>query len=383
MNKSFNISFEILRYWSNRDFKGWDPYDMLNSKVVQAIIPKNSHFLLWVCIQLGKVLPINLRRVMQVPKTHNAKGVALFISGICNYWHISPKDKPELKKYLDRLIIILSDLKDPSINAWGYGFLWVARGGLRFPAGAPNVVVSYYVYSALEKVANLKDYNPPVNIKDWIFPQDLLEVLRRTEFNEGPLFSYSGYEGNEGVFNASLFASLIFAKSSEKLDEHDNRFVLDSIKTVEDNIKEDGSIGYGQKPFQGWVDNHHTLYIIEAASRLNRETRFTFNQQKLDKAILFYRNNFIKDKGFPLFLNKSYVMDFHALGQLLRMREFDLYGYSETKRVLDKWQRYFKKSKYPYRIYKYRINNVNYIRWTQAFMFYGLSYFDRYGNAKS
>jgi len=383
MNKSFNISFEILRYWSNRDFKGWDPYDMLNSKVVQAIIPKNSHFLLWVCIQLGKVLPINLRRAMQVPKTHNAKGVALFISGICNYWHISPKDKPELKKYLDRLIIILSDLKDPSINAWGYGFLWVARGGLRFPAGAPNVVVSYYVYSALEKVANLKDYNPPVNIKDWIFPQDLLEVLRRTEFNEGPLFSYSGYEGNEGVFNASLFASLIFAKSSEKLDEHDNRFVLDSIKTVEDNIKEDGSIGYGQKPFQSWVDNHHTLYIIEAASRLNRETHFTFNQQKLDKAILFYRNNFIKDKGFPLFLNKSYVMDFHALGQLLRMREFDLYGYSETKQVLDKWQRYFKKSKYPYRIYKYGTNNLNYIRWTQAFMFYGLSYFDRYGNAKS
>ena len=92
-----------------------------------------------------------------MPKTHNAKGVALFISGICNYWHISPKDKPELKKYLDRLIIILSDLKDPSINAWGYGFLWVARGGLRFPAGAPNVVVSYYVYSALEKVADTAD----------------------------------------------------------------------------------------------------------------------------------------------------------------------------------------------------------------------------------
>ena len=107
MNKSFNISFEILRYWAKRDFKGWDPYDMLNSRVVKAIVPENSHFLLWVSIQLGKVLPINLRRILLVPKTHNAKGVALFISGVCNYWNISGENRPELKKYLDRLIIIL------------------------------------------------------------------------------------------------------------------------------------------------------------------------------------------------------------------------------------------------------------------------------------
>ena len=376
-------SFEILRYWAKQDFKGWDPYDMLNSKLIRACVPNNSHFLLWVFIQLGKVLPLNLRRILLVPKTHNAKCIALFISGICNYWYLCKDDRPELTNYLDRLVLILQKLKDPSSNAWGYGFLWVARGGLRFPAGAPNVVVSYYVYSALEKLSNLEDYKPPVKIDEWLYPKDLLGVLRRSKLNNGLLFSYSAYEGNEGVFNASLFASFIFAKSNQKLNKTEKEYVIQSIRTIEDNIQENGSIVYGQKSFQDWIDNHHTLYILEAGLRLNSETDYNFNRNKLDKMIIYYRNNFLKNKKFPLFLNRMYVMDFHALGQLLRMTEYGIYEFSEIEEVLNKWVKYFNKSKFPYRIYNFGINRVNYIRWTQAFMFYGLSFYDKYGSEKS
>lgn len=376
MNSRLNDSIEILRYCAKSDFKGWDPYDILNSRIIATLVPQKAHFILWVCIQMGKSLPVNFRKVLLVPKTHNAKGIALFIMGICNYWNVCNSIRPELKKYLDRLILILRDLKDPTLNSWGYGFLWVARGKLRFDADAPNVVVSYFVYSALEKISNLEDYEPPVNIQEWIFPHDLLKVLRRTMFDEGPMFSYSAFEGNEGVFNASLFASFIFAKSSIKLDDLDKDFLVQSIKTIENCIKEDGSLVYGQKSFQKWVDNYHTLYVIEAGIRLNKETEFEFNQEKLEKMIKFYRREFLKDKKFPLFLNKSYVMDYHALGQLLRMTEFEIYEYSEIKQVLNKWQSYFKNSKYPFRIYTYGINRINYLRWTQAFMFYGLSFFN-------
>mgnify|MGYP001039951796 CR=1 FL=1 len=376
------ISFKILRYWSKQDFKGWDPYDMLNSKLIKACVPNKSHFLLWVFIQLGKVLPFNLRRILFVPKTHNAKCIALFISGICNYWYLCKDDRSELGNYLDRLVLILEELKDPSKNAWGYGFLWVARGGLRFPAGAPNVVVSYYVYSALEKLSNLENYNPPIKIDKWLYPKDLIHVLRRTTFNEGLLFSYSGYEGNEGVFNASLFASFIFAKSNLKLNETEKQYICQSIRTIEDNIQDDGSIVYGQKSFQNWIDNHHTLYIIEAGLRINKETEFNFNEEKLEMLIKYYRKHFLKNEKFPLFLNKKYVMDFHCLGQLLRMSEYGIYEFSEIEVVVKRWVKYFNKSKFPYRIYKFGTNRINYVRWTQAFMFYGLSFYDRYGNEK-
>ena len=118
MCKYKTISLEILRFWAKRDFKGWDPYDMLNSKVIKSAVPQKSHFFLWVLIQVGKVLPINLRRMLFVPKTHNAKGIALFITGICNYWNLFNDKKPELSKYLDRLVLILNELKDPSLRIY-------------------------------------------------------------------------------------------------------------------------------------------------------------------------------------------------------------------------------------------------------------------------
>ena len=32
----FNHTLEILRYWAEMDFKGWDVYDGLNSKLFKA-----------------------------------------------------------------------------------------------------------------------------------------------------------------------------------------------------------------------------------------------------------------------------------------------------------------------------------------------------------
>lgn len=381
--KNQEIGIEILRYWAKRDFKGWDPYDMLNSKLIGAIVPRRSHFILWVCIQLGKVLPINLRRIMMVPKKHNAKGIALFISGIANYWYINESLRPEMKSYLDRLLTILKDIKPIEIDAWGYDFLWVARGGLTFPSGAPNVVVSYYVYSAIEKVTELDDYEPPFNLKNWVFSDALLPVLKRTEYSQGPLFSYSGHAGNEGVYNASLFGSLIFSKSIQRHSEIDANFVKRSVKTVENSVSDDGSIVYGQNTFQDWIDNHHTLYIIEGALRINSETELSFNEDRIKDLIAFYEERFLDDIKFPLFLNKKYVMDFHALGQLFRMTEFDIFPQEKVDALYEYWMRFYRNRRFPYRVFKYGfMNRINYVRWTQAFMFYGLSYYYRYGKRK-
>ena len=101
-------------------------------------------------------------------------------------------------------------LKSKNINAWGYNFDWQARGGLFFPAFTPNVVVSYYVYCAYEAVSKLRDYKPPYEISDFIFPIDLIKKLKKTKIGKDQiLFSYSPLRGNETVYNASLFASYI------------------------------------------------------------------------------------------------------------------------------------------------------------------------------
>ena len=76
-------SFQTLKlYCEAEHFKGWDPYDGLNSKVFQ-ILPflKHSALCRLIVIQGFKRSPVNLRRLAMVPKEYNAKGIGLFLSG--------------------------------------------------------------------------------------------------------------------------------------------------------------------------------------------------------------------------------------------------------------------------------------------------------------
>ena len=69
MHKVIN-SFRLLKeYCENEGFKGWDPYDGLNSKVFQALpFLKKSAICRLVVIQGFKRCPVNLRRLALVPK---------------------------------------------------------------------------------------------------------------------------------------------------------------------------------------------------------------------------------------------------------------------------------------------------------------------------
>ena len=79
-------SFAKLKsYCEAEHYKGWDPYDGLNSKVFRALpYFKNSPLWRLVVIQGFKRSPINLRRLLLVPKDYNAKGIGLFLQGYCN-----------------------------------------------------------------------------------------------------------------------------------------------------------------------------------------------------------------------------------------------------------------------------------------------------------
>ena len=90
-------SFKKLKsYCEKEQFKGWDPYDGLNSKVFQALpFLKKSALCRLIVIQGFKRCPFNLRRIAMVPKQHNAKGIGLFLSGYCNLYN-AVKNNSEL-----------------------------------------------------------------------------------------------------------------------------------------------------------------------------------------------------------------------------------------------------------------------------------------------
>ena len=164
MSKTDNIinSFLLLKDYCERErFKGWDPYDGLNSKVFQTIpFLKRSALCRLVLIQGFKRCPFNLRRIALVPKEYNAKGIGLFLSGYYNLYNVVEKH-PEWSAQLGTLfeikqrIVELADLlismqsKGYSGACWGYNFDWQARRLFLFPKYTPTVVVTNFCATAL------------------------------------------------------------------------------------------------------------------------------------------------------------------------------------------------------------------------------------------
>ena len=100
MIRSCISSLKSLKsYCEAENFKGWDPYDGLNSRLFQALpFLKESALCRLVMIQSFKRSPVNLRRLAMVPKEHNAKGIGLFLQGYCNLYKVVSKC-PELTEY--------------------------------------------------------------------------------------------------------------------------------------------------------------------------------------------------------------------------------------------------------------------------------------------
>ena len=118
----------LKKYCEQEQFKGWDPYDGLNSKVFNAIPGLNkSAFCRLVVIQAFKRCPFNLRRIAMVPKDYNAKGIGLLLQAYCNmYWAVDREneiskqlgndfDRQKATKYLERNLRIAA-LDEPQEN---------------------------------------------------------------------------------------------------------------------------------------------------------------------------------------------------------------------------------------------------------------------------
>ena len=76
----------LKQYVEKEEYKGWDPYDGLNSKVYQKLPFSNWKYPRWIWIQLFKRNPFNLRELFQVPKDYNTKGIGLFLHGYCQLY---------------------------------------------------------------------------------------------------------------------------------------------------------------------------------------------------------------------------------------------------------------------------------------------------------
>lgn len=383
-------SFSALRsYCEAENYKGWDPYDCLNSTIFQNTPLRRWDIGRLILIQLCKRSPINLRALLRVPKQYNAKGMGLFLNGYCNLYKLAVRGEDrygtavELSRKIDEIARLLLGLQSKGYSGacWGYNFDWQARRLFLFPAHTPTVVATAFcacaLFEAYEITGNQTYLNVALSSANFV-----LTDLHRTAHEGGFILSYSPLSGNDTVYNASLLGAKLLSYCYYYSRNEEYKAVARLIINAAcKGQNEDGSWVYGLLPVQSWIDSFHTGYNLDALAHYSRYCEDTSYYEHVDRGLKYYLETFFLDDGTPKYYHdRIYPIDIHCPGQLWvtlsALGQWDnnakLSGRVATWAVnnMQDAQGYFY-----YQLKRGISSKIPYMRWSNAFMFNALSYY--------
>ena len=379
---------KLKAYCENEQYKGWDPYDGLNSRIFKLLPLKHWDLARLAWIQGFKRSPINFRKLLLVPKQHNAKGISLFLLGYCNLYELALKGesafgKPEeLLSRVHELANLLDDLKNTNFSGacWGYNFDWQARRLFLFPAETPTVVATTFCAEALFKAYEVTREN---KYKELALSSGnfVMEDLDRTPHHSGFLFSYSPLDGNNTVYNASLLGAKLLSLCYKYSGNQDFKKTAEkAVRAACEGQKKNGSWVYGLLPVQSWIDSFHTGYNLDAISCYQQCTGDNQFENNSKIGFDFYIKFFFKRDGTPKYYhNKDYLSDIHCPAQLfVTLSKLKKYGQNRTtaQKVMN-WtikNMQSEKGYFYYQLKKGWSSKISYMRWSNAFMFNAMTF---------
>ncbi|MEO9070402.1 MAG: hypothetical protein ABI261_05175, partial [Ginsengibacter sp.] len=328
-----------------------------------------------------KKMPLNLRPVLRIEKGYNPKGLALFISGYSKISQMEDFHEEALEqiKFLAEKVI---SLRTPGFsgNCWGYNFDWESRAFFQ-KKYTPTIVATTYVANALldaYEVTNNEEYlDSAIAAKDFI-----VKDLNRTYDNNGDFaFSYSPFD-KTSVFNASLLGARLLSRIySYNKEEELSNLAKKAVAYCCNHQNPDGSWYYGTLPFHQWIDNFHTGFNLECIYEYGKFSNDDSFKKNFDKGLIYYLKTFFDEEGRSKYYNNSlYPIDIHAPSQLIvtlsksnqfiKNRELidRVVNWTITHMQSPKGYFYFQKR-------KFYTNKIPYMRWSQGWIFYGLSHY--------
>ena len=384
---------KLKTYCEAEDFKGWDPFDGLNSKVLRAVLPlKSSAILRLIVIQGFKRSPYNLRPLMRVPKQHNAKGIGLFLQGYCNLYRVvtlKPElsecfgDKKIILKQINYLAGLLQEMRSTGYHGscWGYNFDWQSRRLFLFPANCPTIVATTFCATALvdayEVTGNKSYLDTALDSADFV-----LKDLHLDEYKSERMISYSPLEGNNLVSNASLLGSKLLATIYKYTGRTDClQTALSSVKACVAGQEQDGSWTYSFIPPKLWKDSFHTGYNLDGLIGYQEMTGDKSFEANIERGFDYYIKTFFKPDGSPMYYNdKQFPIDIHCPGQLLvtLCRMHRLSKHKELAERVVYWtlnNMWDEKGFFYYQLKEGKSSKIPYMRWSNAFMFNALTFY--------
>ncbi|MCK4420879.1 delta-aminolevulinic acid dehydratase [candidate division WOR-3 bacterium] len=379
-SKRLPKSIDLLKWANREDFSGYDPYDGLNLPILNDFPFLKKKYLMILITQFFKNFPVNLRPFLGIKKERNAKGIALFVSGLLNLYG-KERDEKFLKLAIT-LIDWLIENRSPYTEkyAWGYNFPWQSRNSYK-PRYFPNIVTTSFVANsfidAYEYTGDSEYLEIAVSSADFIANE-----LNMFEDQRGICFSYSPSD-NERVYNATLLGSWLLLRTWRYTGnaiylEYGNK----SVEFVINSQNCDGSWFYGDDKNQKWIDNFHTGYNLWFLFEIDKINSSSDIKNSSLRGFDYYLNNlFTKDMIPKYFPNKLYPIDIHSVAVVIVvLSKFGKKSLSEKIFKTTSNLFYSQKGYYHYRKTPLYTIKIPYMRWSNAWMFYALTEMEKHEN---
>ena len=401
-----NFLSKLYQYCKSGSYKGWDPFDGLNSQIFKHSPLYRSKILRLAWTQFFKRSPINFRKIALVPEEYNAKGIGLFASGL-----ISAGKMEEAKM----LLVLLKEMTCSGSGgiSWGYNFDWQSRA-FYVPVGKPNMVTTVFVANAFldyvenktkgfrnsrieglrekdlkkkrEEITQSKDSSEQTFLDDCVTIAQgccefILNELLLFEDENSVCFGYVPGEQarvhNANMLGTSLLTRVYSYTKDLKYYEKSKKAMAYSVAALND----DCSWPYGELHHHQFVDNFHTGFNLVALKDWMDSTGEESWEEKLKNAYRYFLDTFWLDDGCPKYYHNSlYPIDIHCSAQgivtCLKLREYDERSLPLARNIA-KWAIDNMQDETGYFYYqktRWYTNKIPYMRWSQAWMFYALAH---------
>lgn len=371
----------LEEYVVKEEFRGYDPYDTLNSWVPFHWLGKWGPVL---ATQFQKRNPINIRPLLGIKKEINPKGFGLFLYAYSLLYKQYGK-----QEHLERATYFYNWLKKNTSSGyqgacWGYNFSW-ASPQKQIPPYYPSSVVTGTVAKGLYEYYLITKKDEVIELLKGasVFMDTELE---KYEDEHGLSISYTPAKADI-CYNASLLAAETFAKTFAITKEERYRsMAIRCGDFVIAHQHDDGRWNYNWDPKTGneqkQVDFHQG-YIIESLFEIMHATGHKDPKwdESIQKGLDFYVDEQFDESGRSYWrLPKKYPVEIHNQSQgiitLAVLSDYRADSKDRMNKIAD-WtinNMQDRKGYFYYRIFQSHTNKIPYMRWSQAWMFLALTY---------
>jgi len=366
----------LLEYIENEEFKGWDPYDALNSKILWYL-SFGSKWIRVAYTQALKKCPVNFRKLFFIKKGYNPKGLGLLLSGYIRLFEM--EKKKIYKEKIFKMIDLLEELKSPNHSGycWGYNFPWQNRDGYSPPYRPTSVNTSFIGCAFIDayQVMNKKKYLDIARSSCDFILKDL-KIIRETDTEL--VLSYNT-EDHERIYNSNMLSAALLARVyAYTKEEHLLAAAQKITNFVISGQLPDGSWHYGEIETEKWIDLHHTAYVLESLYEFAMAAQEDDLIHVIEKGLNFFVNTFFSKDGRPrLWHNKNYPADIHAMAAVIMLVKLkNIIDHQELLEKITIWMidhMQDKKGYFYFRMGRWVKNRIPFMRWSQAWAFLALT----------